>query len=557
MRLRPFHAALALALLAALAFRLPAVGAGYPYLNYVDEGHVMNPARRLLATGSWRPAESNYPELTALMIAGAGRLAMLVAPAPARARWQAELARRPWAFQIVEPAELILVGRLLSLLLSLGLVAVSGFYGRRLGGDLAGGAAALAAALVPALVLRGGIVIVDVYAAFFALAALALVNGVERPQQWGRIAAAGACCGLAATAKYPAGLVGLAVVVELASCRWRGRERARAIAIAGVAGAFAAVATMPSLVLAAREVWSRMQWQANTYRRLVHGTYWDQAVHAAEWDLPAQSAELGFTLLALGLAGVAVALASRRWRRAALGWATFAVPLVLVHVRFPFQAFRNLLPLVPLLCLGFGLLAAWAAERLAGRRRWLPASVAAVALLLPVGLFAAPDVRYARERASLVDSRRQAIDWLAHRRTPRGGTLVLREAQVLPRELERLAAPARMLPWEAARPLLLSAQPRYVVVPDLRVPRRELFLGADGRRELDARYVVRRVFGEQEWDLRSVWRGDRLRLYLLERRPGARSRKAATSSATGGNSSLGKFSGLSQNSARPPAPHRS
>jgi hypothetical protein len=545
--------ALAAVLAAAVALRLPSVRAGYPYTAYVDEGHLMHPVEKLLATGTWSARENYYPQLPVRAIAGAARLAALPLSGATRARLDAELrtVATTRTFSVVNPPELLLVARWLSLLLGAGIVLLAGVYARRLAGDAAGVVAALAAALLPALVLRGAIVTVDVYATVFVLAALLLTAGVESPRQWPRIAAAGACCGLTAVSKYPAGLVGLAVVLELLLLPWKWSERLRAAGVAAAAGAAAALFAMPALVVEPREVWARMLYQRGVYAIQRIGSYWGQAVHYAEWDLPAQSAELGVTFLALALVGLAVGMAARRWRRPALGWLLFGALLLGLHARYAFQAFRNLLPLTALGCVAFALLVAWAGERL----RW-PRLTAALAAALLLALFLRVDLAYARERHSVVDSRSEAVDWLARHGARAAATLVVAETVVAPRDLARLGKPAEV-PWEAARRHLLHARPRFVLVPSLGDDRGPL-IAAAGDPAVLALYEVKATFGHEDGILRSPFRGNRLRLYVLERRPGARrSFKAPTSAETGANSSSGKFSGLSQNSPSPPAPHDS
>ncbi|MDP9121302.1 MAG: hypothetical protein M3O15_08025, partial [Acidobacteriota bacterium] len=61
-------------LLTAAAVRLPTVTAGLPYLNYVDEGHVLHRVVHLLATGDWDPHWYIYPAFPNYAIAFAARL---------------------------------------------------------------------------------------------------------------------------------------------------------------------------------------------------------------------------------------------------------------------------------------------------------------------------------------------------------------------------------------------------------------------------------------------------------------------------------------------------
>src|SRR6186713_361800 len=91
-----------------VGLRLPAVRAGYPYLSYVDEGHLLQPVRKLLLTGEWRADENNYPQLPVRAMAGAARLAELAVSGKTKARLEAEL-RTVTPYEVIRPPELLLV----------------------------------------------------------------------------------------------------------------------------------------------------------------------------------------------------------------------------------------------------------------------------------------------------------------------------------------------------------------------------------------------------------------------------------------------------------------
>jgi dolichyl-phosphate-mannose-protein mannosyltransferase len=546
---------LAAALLAAAALRVPAVGAGYPYLAYVDEGHVLRPAQKQIVTGRWLAAENHYPQLPSRAIAAATRLTAAVA-APFRSEpLLAHADLISGHYDAVDPPELVLVGRALSVLLSLGIVALAGLYARRLAGDGAGAVAATAAALLPALVLRGSIVIVDVYTSFFALAALAVACSVREPRQWPRVLLAGACCGLVLTSKYPAAMVGIAVVVELLLLPWSWRQRLTRAAAAALAGAGAASLAMPSLLVDGAVIWRGLLRENAGYSTHRSPSYWDQAVHRAEWDLHFERPEVGLTFMVLALAGIVVAVVVPRWRRDGIAWSVFAALMVGFHARYAFQPFRHLLPVAAVCCVAVGVLAGWLGERL---RR--PVAVAAGAVALLVALFVPADVRYVVERARLRDSRTLATEWLLRHRRPGQSLVVVRPTPMAFVELRRLGGKVELWNWEVeARPLVQRAEPRFLLVGDLVHPDlRPLISGAD-REWLLRAYEVRATFGTDTGPAGGIaYPDNRLRVYVLERRPGARrSRKPANSAETGANSSSGKFTGLSQNSPKPPAPQDS
>ena len=511
-----FVLGLALAALVGGGLRLPAMVAGYPYPQYVDEGHVLHPVLATVRQGRWKPAQNNYPALPILAIAAVARG---VSPLVPGLDWDLSPAGRGHSrayFDIVDPPELILVARGLGWLLGLGIVLGCGLLARRLAGNVAGVTAAAAAALLPALVARGSFVMVDTYATLFAVLACLSAVAARRPEQLARVAVAGACAGWAAVSKYPAGLVGLAVVVVFSLAPWPRRERLRAVALAAASGAVAAVLGMPALLRDPQGVWERMRWQAGRYARATP-TYTQQVFDRAEWDVPLEAPELGLPFVLLALAGLAALLARRGARRAVAGQLLFAALLVAVHVRFPFQAFRNLLPVAALACVWAGGAAAWLAER---TRR--PGPVAAGAAALLALLFLPADLRFARERAVVVDSRRQAVDWLA----AHGGAsrkVLQAEAPFHPRELARLprayAAPLDRLVAASRR-----GEPRWLVLADLqRGPGRPL-ITKEQLAVVARAYRLRATFGHHGRPvLPGRSRGNALRLTVWERRPGARS----------------------------------
>ncbi|HSS78149.1 MAG TPA: glycosyltransferase family 39 protein, partial [Thermoanaerobaculia bacterium] len=205
MRWKSLAAICALLVLAA-ALRLPALPAGLPYMSYVDEGHVLHHALHLLAKRTWEPDNYYYGSLTLYLVAGAA-----VAWSPVYAAIHGHplsddlSPSPPRYYDILEPVDLVVIGRLVTLFFSLGVVLLTGLLARRLAGPAAGFFAAWLAAWVPALVARSTIVNVNPLAAFFVLAALIFAEGARDGRHGRRDAIlAGAMTGLAAAIKYPA-----------------------------------------------------------------------------------------------------------------------------------------------------------------------------------------------------------------------------------------------------------------------------------------------------------------------------------------------------------------
>jgi len=552
-------------LLLALGLRLPAVTAGLPYLGYVDEGHVLHHVVRMLRTGSWDPGWYLYPSLPLTAIAAAARL-----EAPAyRVLHDHPLAADlsafpPPLYDLVEPADLIILGRVLTLLAGLGIVLLTGLLARRFAGEAAGLLAAMCAAMVPALVIRGAVITVDPWAALFAATAIYCAEGAvrgDRPYRGALLA--GAMTGLACASKYPAVLVAVAVGATLLrvarpspptplpspvhpppgeggnstenvkqepllpkfsplpgtgrvgdgrGARGEGawRLRARCLEIAALAALAAVAVAMPAWVTNNHAVFTDIARQSVFYSGQSLGSYWDQAVRRAEWDQPLEHPELGAVFLAWIALGWLAALADRRSRATAVAWTLYAGVAALALCRYPFRPFRNVLPLIPLGCVLAALLVARLRERVP-RRTWVDAGAVVLAglLLLP------PSLTYARGRKDLVDSRVQAVDWVRAHVATGDPLLVSQELAIVRSELRRLGGWAAVLPEREARKRLRRHGGFALVItgPGTGLP---ALLAAGGTREP---YELAARFGESPGI--GQWRGNREVVEVYRRIAGA------------------------------------
>ena len=451
-------------LLLALGLRLPSVWAGLPYTNYIDEGHIFHRVVRMVHTGSWDPGWYLYPSLPLYAVAATVSVYRPIYSAFHDRPLAADLSPfPPRYYDQVAPAEVLVLGRLVTLAASLGIVVLTGLLARLLAGEAAGLFAALLAALLPALVIRGASVTVDPYATFFVLAALYFAERAWRGgRPWRDSILAGVMIGCALTSKYPSVLVAAAVVPALLRIEGGWRRRVRAVELATGAALLAAAVTMPALVVKNGEVLTDVVRQSMRYGGRPIGSYWDQAVRRAEWDQPLDAPELGLPFLTLAVLGGIVALWDRRFRGTALTAAVFAGALGLLVTHFPFRPFRNLLPLVPLACLLVALLFAWIRERL---RR--PAWGDLAAVLLALVLFLPSGIAYARERSVLADSRVQAVDWLAKRAGPGEVVLVSEELALQRSELARMESAVLELDAGRSRVRLRRREDvQYVVTGD-------------------------------------------------------------------------------------------
>ncbi len=510
----------ALLLALALGVRLPNLWAGYPYINYVDEGHVLHRVALLLANRTWDPAWYHYPPLPAYAITAA---MVTAAPAYRLVRGVSLTAALspspPVDYDRLTPGALPVVGRLVCLAISLLIVVTIAMMGARLAGEAGGWSAGVAAALLPALAIRGALVSVDGFATLFVLVAL---DQAERARAataataWRPAIAAGAAVGCALASKYPAVLVGLGVAASLALATGSARRRLQLLLAAGGAALVATVIAAPPLWLRTAEVLRQLREESGWYAATQMGSYWDQILRRAEWDLPFAGPEIGWFLLLLMTAGLAAALVDRRWRRRVAPWLAYAAAMIgLLLGHGAFRPFRNLLPLAALGCVLVAPLAARLGE-LTGRPRMVTAAIAGLvaALYLP-GLLV-----YDAGRAALSDSRSQAAELVAARKAPDESVLITRESVFLPRSLEILGRGVTESAWAEARPALLSGQPDWAIVGALESGGRPVWSESD-RDTILRRYDRVATIGEDAFDIRpNAWRGNRQRLFVLRRRDG-------------------------------------
>lgn len=506
-------------LLAAAAVRLPALTASLPYLGYVDEGHVLHHVVHHLVRRTWEPDTYSYPSLPFYLVAAAA-----VVYSPVYAGVHGHSLRQdlgsttPWTYDIVQPVDLLVLGRLVTLAFSLGLVLLTGLLARRVAGPAAGYCAAWLAALTPALVARGTVVNINPMMAFFVLAALLFAEGAREGSSPRRDAAlAGIMAGLAAASKYPAALVCLAVglAVLLSEAEWS--EKLRRLLLAGAAAIAACVIAMPALVLRPMDVLHGLQRMDRVYGRQQIGGYWEQAVHRAEWDLPLEHPEVGIAFLVLAAGGLAVGLLDRRWRRPVCGWLLFGAATGLLVAPYKFRAFRNLLALVPLACILIALLYA----RL---RRAAPHALYAdiAAALLPVVLFAPALSSYIGYEVSLEDSREQAIRWLGGHTGPADTVLVLEELAFMPARLATLKGSIDVRPWERARRRILKRNAGYVVLGSLIQRNGTARVSEERSRRLLQGYAPVAAFGSSPTNMsRGAFKGNRQLIQILKLRGGS------------------------------------
>jgi len=455
--------------LAAL-LRLGPIASGLPYIDYVDEGHILHPAIGILKSESFDSSTYTYPPLTSYLVVatleGYAPIYRIIHQRalrddlPADQDLKTEIGEH---YDLITPPETILLGRLVIACLSIGAVILAGALAKLLGGALAGWLAMLFTALCPALVSRGSNLALDPTGAFFVMAALYFCQrlriaaaAANNFAMWRNAAFAAIASGLAFGAKFTAGSVFIAVIVTLVTLPLTWKSRATLIVIAG-AGLFIGVfCGVPAAVLHPEKIIGELRYITKFYQtiRSEHG-YWQAAFSASE---------IGAPLMIAGLAGIIWMLRNASTRRVAVSWIAFALLMVTAFVSSSFQPFRNLLPLVPPLCIAAALFCIWLAKYLERRVRPAFASSLATALVLLVALSLGwSSARHLQSRMQHIDTRVRAIDWLQRHARKEATILGIRELSILPAEWKRIAAKAIVVPWFEAADLLDRQKFDYIV----------------------------------------------------------------------------------------------
>jgi hypothetical protein len=326
---------------------------------------------------------------------------------------------------------------------------------------MAGLIAALITAVCPALVSRASNVIVDTFATFFALLALYFCERMRSntSSKVANSAAAGLAAGLAFASKYTAGAVFIAVLALIFALPVTRSSRARFALLASAGLVIGIALGAPATILNPFAVVRAGAVTADNYDIInsVPG-YFGQAISAPE---------LGWPLVIAGAAGIALMFSRKPTRYTALSWFLFAGLLLAVFTGKPFQPFRNLLPLVPLLCvaaaIAFSALIDWTRTGLHSWPRFGLTAALIGACIFSLGF---SSFRQVQRRMAQRDSRIQAIDWLQRHAAKEETVLGVRELSILPAEWRRVPAHVTIVSWVEALDLLEQQRFDHVVTGD-------------------------------------------------------------------------------------------
>ena len=382
-------------LLLALALRTWGLGWGLPsathYFSYHPDESVVLGASSLptmnVFAGRLLPHFYNYGSLQLYLVCFANTAAMLAGAI--------DIVPKDYAIWYPQWAKMYLVGRCLSVGMGVGTVLAVCGIGARLWGRRAGLLAALVLAVMPLHAQQSHFLTVDVPATFWASLSLlwAARLATSDPRPFRAALWAGVFAGLAMATKYN---LALAVLPLIAACV-AGRQW-KALALGLPAFVFAFFVACPGALLENALFLRDVRYEAVHLQNAADPTFRDTGSGFVYQVARNLDAGLGLPLLLLALVSVGYA-AFKRGRGDGL-LAAFALPyyvlISLVAVRYA----RYTIPLLPILALWVGRMAADGSRSVVPVRRNAAVWASAAALVLTfawcvrlVGVMARPDVR--------------------------------------------------------------------------------------------------------------------------------------------------------------------
>lgn len=321
-----------------------------------------------------------------------------------------------------------LYARIVTLILSLGTVAVVYAIARRIWGHREGLAAGLLLALAPLHVLHSHYGTVDVPGAFFAVLALYFAVAMLDELSWRHVLWAGGAAGLAASVKYSGGVALVAPLVAWAIVRMRaaknGRQADWRMVVALPVTAFAAFAlTSPYTLIDWSSAWRDISFEMEHMRTGDDPAM--MALYPNGWLFHLRNLALGTGMIMpaaalLGLAGGLVARRNGLWLLLALALVTFAM-IGGPQVRYA----RYAIPLLPLIAILAGGIVSDDLPAIARGRFRAWGMAAAIALVMAGSVLGAGMMTHQLLR-DLVDTDAQAETLaLIEEQVPQDGTIGL------------------------------------------------------------------------------------------------------------------------------------
>ncbi|MEM8533546.1 MAG: glycosyltransferase family 39 protein [Chloroflexota bacterium] len=332
-------------LLGAFALRVAAAGWGLPYVDHHDEPSAANTALRMLQRGDWNPQFFEKPSMYYYALR-----------ATFEAHWQyglmtglyTDIAQLPEGTNhYVTTPGFFVWGRVLTSIFGALTVGLLFVVGRRWWGLTAGLVAAGIMAVLPFHVRQSQFITVDVLTGLMTLLALFATLRLLDDQHWCSYALAGLAAGLAASAKYNAVLVVLAILVaHWLVWRWSSIRQVGRLSWAALWSVVGFVIGTPYALLTPQAFFDGVMKQYTKYSQAPTGDLVDR------WPLGGYLSFFWFDgltpLVCIAvLIGIVVIVARRD--RAGLVLLGFVVPYFLFVLAQVEHFFRNLMPIFPAL----------------------------------------------------------------------------------------------------------------------------------------------------------------------------------------------------------------
>jgi 4-amino-4-deoxy-L-arabinose transferase-like glycosyltransferase len=402
----------AILLLAALV-RLWGIDHDLPYVYHPDEPINVEVTQRMIKSGDPNPHFFSYPTLfyylnalayVPLYAAGAmtGKFS-----SPADIPGLDSIAM---GTTLAPAPSVVLLGRSVTLLLSLGIVALCYVAGRRLTGRPAIGVlAALLYAVAPAGVEHGRYLSPDTFVTFMALVAFLPTIGILQRGGTRDYVAAGLFAGLTASTKYNGALIGVALLtahfLREGSAGFRDFRLYLALLLCAV-GFFAGT---PFALLDGHAFLRYLTYQYGHYS----GGHAGMEGNTIRWYFGHMATTAG---IAFAFAGLAGALALWKRDQPILLLASFPAVYFLFISSFEVRNDRTFLPLTPFLFLLAAslLVRIWDYAQMASKGRWRLLAIASVAVLVGcVVVEAATRTVIDGVRLTTINSRETARTWIS------------------------------------------------------------------------------------------------------------------------------------------------
>lgn len=402
-------------LLLALVLRLWGAFSFLPYIGHPDEPHNLGMIRRLATSGDLNPHWFDYPTFFYYLNAALYIPYYLVFRLLGHLQSPQDI---PPLVAVVmgsafAPAPgLVIMGRLLTILVSLGCVVVAYLIARRVSGSpssLAGLLAALFVAVAPIAIYNARFITPDTFVTFWVMLTIYAALGVLDKGQTSAYVATAVCAGLAAASKYTGGLVLAALVMAHFLRTGRGGWRDLRLYLAPLVSLAAFFVASPFVILDFPTAWADIASDAFWYSSGLSGAEGD----TPRWYLGLWWTSDGFLAL-LAVAQMVRGVIQRA--RPTLLVGGFSLLYFLFIASFTTHNDRTFLPIVPLLLvlaavaladgLQYGL-----ARAPSTWRPWALAAAVGVVVVCVVTPLASTVVT--TRQITQVDSRTTAREWIA------------------------------------------------------------------------------------------------------------------------------------------------